>query len=242
MRRRGFTLMEVLIAISLLSLLSVGILLTMRVGLSALERTNRHLIANRRVTGAQRAMEQQVANFMPVVADVVNELQAAPEKVPFFQGEPQSMRFVSGYSLQEAARGYPRILEFQVIPGSEGRGVRLVVNEHLYTGPRSAGFFCLGRRPDPATGAPVAMFRPIETGPDSFVLADRLEFCRFSYLNGPEPPAPGLWVSMWIKPIWPKAVRIEMAPLAEDAGQLRPTAMTAAIHVDRTPVFDYGDF
>ena len=54
------------------------------------------------------------------------------------------MRFVSSYSLQQGARGLPRILEFQVIRGEEGKGVRLVVNEQPYTGPRSAGFFVLG--------------------------------------------------------------------------------------------------
>jgi CheY-like chemotaxis protein len=91
-------------------------------------------------------------------------------KAQFFQGEPQSMRFVSTYSLQEAARGLPRILEFQVIPGEGGRGVRLVVNEQLYSGPAAAGFFCLG------PGGDSFRFRPIEIGPRSFVLADRLSF------------------------------------------------------------------
>jgi hypothetical protein len=233
--------MEVLIAVSLLSLISVGILTTLRMGLNALEKTNRKLIANRRVTGAQRALEEQVANFIPVVADVAPDLQTPPEKIPFFQGEPQSMRFVSSYSLQEASRGYPRILEFQVIPGDEGKGVRLVVNEHLYTGPRSAGAFCLGRRTDPSIGLPVLRFRPIEIGPGSFVLADRLAFCRFQYLTPPVPPDPETWVSQWVRPGWPAAVRIEMAPIDEDASQLRPTAMTAPIRVDRNPVYQYAD-
>ena len=52
-----------------------------------------------------------------------------------FQGDPQTMRFVSSYSLTEAARGLPRLLEYQVIPGEDGNSVRLVVNEIVYTGP-----------------------------------------------------------------------------------------------------------
>jgi general secretion pathway protein J len=239
--QRGFTLMEVLIAVSLLSLISVGILTTLRMGLSALEKTNRKLISNRRVTGAQRALEAQVANFMPVIAQVTPGFQAPPERIPFFQGEPQSMRFVSSYSLQEASRGYPRILELQVIPREEGDGVRLVVNEHLYTGPLGAGLFILGRHIDPITGAGTVQFRPIEIGPGSFVLTDRLAFCRFSYLTPPVPPDPETWTAVWTRPGWPRAVRVEMAPLDEDAAQLRPTAMTAPIHVDRTPIFDYAD-
>ena len=62
----------------------------------------------------------------------------------FFQGEPQSMRLASTYSLQQGERGLPMILEFQVIPGEDEQGVRLVVNEHWYTGPRGAGIYCIG--------------------------------------------------------------------------------------------------
>ena len=53
-----------------------------------------------------------------------------------------------------------------MIQGAEGRGVRLVVNERLYTGSASAGAFCLGYSFDPATGIRTPLFRPIETGAD----------------------------------------------------------------------------
>ena len=52
--RAGVTLMELIIAISLLSLLSVGLLMAMRVGLNAMEKSNNRIMANRRVSGAQR--------------------------------------------------------------------------------------------------------------------------------------------------------------------------------------------
>ena len=157
-------------------------------------------------------------------------------KMPFFQGEPQSMRFVSSYSLQESARGLPRILEFQVIPGKDGEGVRLVVNENLYTGPASAGFFCLGKGPESF------LFRPIEIGARSFVLADRLAFCRFTYQEAPPPPAPVKWTPSWVLPRWPGAIRIEMAPLDEGGPRLQPVSITARIHVTRYPIFEYGDY
>ncbi len=240
--RNGFTLIEVLIAVSLLGLLSVGILTTLRMGVTSLEKTNRRLIANRRVTGAQRALEQETANLIPVQAALGQDLQSPGERVPFFQGEPQSMRFVSSYSLQEASRGYPRILEFTIIPGDENRGVRLVVNEHFYTGPRSAGIFCVGRMVDPITSRPMLRFRPIETGPQSFVLADRLAYCRFLYMSGETPPDPYTWMPVWTREGFPRAIRVEMAPLVEDAMGLRPTTMTATIHVDRLLPFQYADF
>ena len=71
MKRSGVTLIEVMIAVSLLSLLSLGILTSLRVGMGALQRTDRRLMDNRRVAGAQRILEQQLAGFIPVVAVAV---------------------------------------------------------------------------------------------------------------------------------------------------------------------------
>src|SRR4051794_12607344 len=149
----GVTLIELLIAVTLLSLLSVGMLFAMRVGLNAMGKTNDHFNSDRRVLGVERILTEQIAGFVPATGLCSPDPQIAPSPVPFFQGEPQTMRFVSTYSLQEAARGYPRILEFQVIPGENGQGVRLIVNEHLYTGPLSTGILCAGTGPDPVTRA-----------------------------------------------------------------------------------------
>ncbi len=86
------------------------------------------------------------------------------DAISFFQGQPQSMRMVSTYSLQEAWRGQPRILEFQVIPGEEGRGVRLMVNEYPYTGPLAAGQSCVGMMVDPNSGLQRSAIPPDSSG------------------------------------------------------------------------------
>ncbi|MGC8793645.1 MAG: PulJ/GspJ family protein [Bryobacteraceae bacterium] len=240
MNRRGVTLLELLIAVTLLSLLSVGILMAMRVGLDAMHKTNSRLMDNRRVARAQRILEEQIAGFIPLVADCMPAPERPRVRMPFFQGEPESMRFLSSYSLEEGARGYPRILEFQVIPGENHRGVRLVVNERLYTGPASAGMLCMGMGPDPLSGAQVPLFRPIEVGPYSFVLADRLAFCRFWYRQAP-PPAPERWVARWVQPQWPRAIRIEMAPLEPDPSRVQAMELVAPLRVNKIPMTDYVD-
>jgi prepilin-type N-terminal cleavage/methylation domain-containing protein len=240
--RSGVTLIELLISISLLSLLSVGILMAMRVGLNATERANARLMANRKAVGAQRLLEQEIAGLMPEDARCMTDSDAPGPAIPFFQGEPESMRFVSSYSLQEGARGYPHIVEFQVIPGEKGQGVRLVMNERLYTGPVSTGFFCLGLAPDPESGLAAPQFRPIEIGPGSFVLADRLAFCRFLYQELKPVPILEAWTPHWIKPQWPSAIRIEMGPLADDASAIKPMTVTLPVRVNRVPLTQYADY
>lgn len=234
------TLIEVLIAVSLLSLLSVGMLFSIRAGLTAMESSNRRIVANRRAVGAHRILEQQVAGFLPVLAKCgSNAMGASGAPVPYFQGSPGVMRFVTTYSLQGAARGVPQMVEIFVIPGQDGQGVRLVVNETPYTGPVGAGFLCGPVRGDPEAGVALPVFPPVQASPLSFVLADRLRGCRFFYLESIE-PSPEKWVPRWTRmDLWPKAVRIEMAPLELDASKVPPLTFTGLIRPNRMPQENY---
>jgi general secretion pathway protein J len=233
--RRGITLLEVLIAITLLSLLSVGMLMAMRIGLSTFRRTNDHLMENRRVAGAQRILEQQIEGLIPVTA-VCGPGGGPGERFGFFGGAADSLRLVSGFSLQGAWRGQPQILELFVIPGEQGRGVRLVVNETPYTGPANAGSRCVAM----ADGVP--RFPTAIAGPATFVLADGLASCRFSYLGAsPKPDEPDIWTPNWNRRGWPKAVRVEMAPLDPQPARLQPITVTAPVRIFRNPETPYVD-
>ena len=244
MRQRaesGVTLMELLIATTLMSLLSAGIVVSLRVGLSAMNKADSKLMANRRVASIERILEEEIGSVMPVTADCQARAEAPAGKISFFQGEPESMRLVSTYSLHQGARGMPMILEFHVIQGERGEGVRLIVNEHPYTGPRGAGLFCLGMGPDPLTSAPSPQFVPIDVGAGSFVLADKLAYCRFSFRDLMPAPELERWIVHWIKPVLPSAVRVEMAPLTSDPARLEPVTLTIPIRVTRLPLEPYDN-
>jgi prepilin-type N-terminal cleavage/methylation domain-containing protein len=241
-RQSGVTLIEVTIAITLLSMLSLGMLATIRMGFDALHHTDARLMQNRRVAGAQRLLEQQLGGFMPVKALCSGGPDAAQTPFVFFEGQPQSMRLVSTYSLNEAWRGQPSILELQVIPGDAGIGVRLIVNEIPYTGPLSAGQSCLSVGADPVSGLSMPQFRPIQPSPQSFVLADKLAWCRFSYLEQAKLPDIEHWRPDWVIPRWPIGLRVEMAPLEDNPARLRPLTVTTALPVTRLPDVAYADY
>ena len=247
MRRRrstaGVTLMEVLIAVTLLSLLTVGMAMAMRVGFNAFAKTDGKLMDNRRVAGAQRILEQEIGGMMPIVLPCLGGADAAGgARFALFQGEPQVMRLASAFSLQQAWRGQPQILELFVIPGDDGRGVRLVVNEIPYH-PVAAGRLCAGFVADP-NGAGLTHYLPPRTSEHSFVLADKLAYCRFSYLQHPVPDItlPQLWLPNLAYQGWPQAVRVEMAPLEGDPSLLQPTSITVPLRVYRAPEIQYGDY
>jgi prepilin-type N-terminal cleavage/methylation domain-containing protein len=232
MKERGVTLLEVLIAVTLLSVLSVAMFMAMRIGLNSFAKADTRLMDNRRAAGAQRIVEDQIEGLMPVMATCVGTAGGAGPRIPFFQGEPEVMRLVSAFSLQGGWRGQPQILELFVIAGENGRGVRLVVNETRYTGPLGAGRFCTGPR----------QFVPVNAGATSFVLADKLAYCRFRYLRpGPTPVQPPEWVGTWTTQTWPQAVRIDMAPLEANPSRVQPISVVAPVKLHRSPEIRYED-
>jgi len=143
MRRReaGVTLIELLVAVTLLSLLSLGMVMAMRVALAAYAKTETKLMDNRRVAGAQRMVQQELEGMLPAfVLCGANSQGATGSRAVLFQGAANSLWMVSTFSLQQGWRGQPQILQLFVIPG-EDSGVRLVVNEIPYTGARGAGLY-----------------------------------------------------------------------------------------------------
>ena len=239
----GVTLIEVIVAVTLLSVLSVAMLFAMRIGLMTFQKANGKLMENRRVAGAQRILEDQIEGLMPVVAPCAGMEGGGGPKFSFFQGQPQILRLVSAFSLQQGWRGQAQILEMAVIPGEKGVGVRLIVNELPFTGPANAGRLCRGMVPDPEMGTPIPQFAPVEASPSSFVLADKLEFCRFYFLTpNRQPSLPPAWQPSWSMPGWPRGVRIEMAPLQLDSSTLQPITVTAPIRLHLSPEIPYVDF
>src|SRR6185437_10387932 len=113
-RDAGLTLIEVLIAVTLLSMLTVGMAIAMRVGLSAFAKTDEKLMDNRRVAGAQRALQNELEGLMPVAVRCTGGGQAAGFQFPMLQADEDRLRLVSTFSLQQGWRGQPQILEMFV--------------------------------------------------------------------------------------------------------------------------------
>jgi hypothetical protein len=117
-----------------------------------------------------------------------------------------------------------------VIPG-EQQGVRLIVNETPYA-PLLAAALCTGG----------GHFASVAVGPKSFVLADKLAYCRFSYFGpGATPVEPITWKPAWGGNKWPMGVRIEMAPLEPDPSRVQPISVTVPLQLLRSPEVEYHD-
>ena len=240
--RAGVTLIEILVAVSLLSLLTAGILITMHLGLNTMDKTDARLVHNRRVVNARKIIESEVDGFRFTMATFRPQI-GTLRTITFFEAQPQSMRFVSSYSLQDAWRGQLQIAALRVVPGENNQGVRLILNEMPYTGPVQAGQSIAGIDQDPETHIQITRYAPpVVAGPESFVLADRLELCRFWYLEPERGAIPQSWRADWIRPeVLPLGIRIEMAPLDKTGADLHVSTVTVKLNVNLAPGAQYAD-
>jgi prepilin-type N-terminal cleavage/methylation domain-containing protein len=215
-KQAGFTLMELMISITLVAAIATGMLLAMRGGLLSLNKTQTRLDENRRALGVQRILSLQLAGAMPARTGCNGQLS------PYaFRGTATALQMVSTYSIAEGSRGAPQIVEYQVAP-DEGATLKLIVYERLYAGPASTAGFC-------------ADSVVLQGSPQPFVAASHLAYCRFSYfqMNPDTQFRGGSWIGEWAAPTMPSAVRIEMAPAVPDPNRLPIVAITAPLYVNR---------
>jgi prepilin-type N-terminal cleavage/methylation domain-containing protein len=239
---RGVTLLELMIAITLVAGLSTGMLMAMRTSLLTYDKTAKRLESNRRFVKTQQMLSDQISAVMPVQGVCLGDAGQTVGIPSFLSGSEGMLRLVSSYSIAEGSRGYPQIVEYRVIPEQPGT-VRLVATERPYTGPQSTMPYC-GNEPAQSavelSGAPSAAV--VQSG-GSYVLAEHLAYCRFSY-HEPynqnrfiETP----WLPLWDKPLLPAGVRIEMRAATPNTGGLSVLGVTVPIQVNRDPRMVYVD-
>jgi len=240
----GLTLIEVLVAVTIVGLLMVAISSSLNIGLRGMESANRYLELNRKVSRTQDILERQILNLVPSSAACLLDTPQSPQPIPFFQGEPTSMRFISTYSLEGGDRGYPFILEFTAIGGDPKKsppGFRLIVNELPYQGPLSAGQVCFGLKYNQAIQTMAPAFAPIQPRPTSYVMADRLLQVRFRYQRPGIAPEQPTWVDFWTFKELPLAIGVELTPLPGEVNGPHAVSLVLPLPVNRRPDKKYED-
>ncbi len=221
----GFTLIEMMISVTLVAAIIGGLLMAMRTGLTAYQKVNERLEANRRAMGLDQALHRQLGGMIPVLM----QCPGGPT-VGAFSGDQASVRFVSSASLAEGTRGYPRVVEYAVVPDAQG-GLRLMMNERIYAGPASLLPLC-------ANGA----FLPVQITPQSVEMAGRMAYCRLAYRQPVvDSPMGAEWMPLWQSTDLPRAVRIEMLPLASDPAHLPTLTVNVPLHLNRQLLYPYAD-
>lgn len=232
----GLTLIEILVAVTLLALLSAGMIGALSMSAGSWSQARERLTLDRRIATANQLLYAQFAAVTPVLMQP-RAITGAPP-APFFHGEPQQMRFVSSYSLESGPRGGLVIVELNVQQTKDGQ--RLVLTQSPYRGPLSTGRYATGVDRDGPNGLRI-LFSPVQPRSDSLIVADQLETCTFEYQREPRGPADSAeWLPAWGDPNQlPAAVRVLLSPAKEEP-RLQPVSITAEVRARYAPPFGPG--
>lgn len=194
---RGFTLMELLVATTLLALLSLTVLLGMRIGFRAWEKAERRL--------AEEAEEAAVEEYLgrALASTVAYKAMPAEEKPPRefvpFQGTSQGARWLSTYSTGWQERSGLVLVECFV--AGEGNHGRLVVEQFPVRGDANlARGMLAGVEVDPESGRTRVVYQPFDVdsgAPESSArtLVADVPRARFEFLK--VTPRESSWQDTW---------------------------------------------
>jgi len=224
----GMTLIEVVVAVTLLGLLSTGLVMSFQMGVDAWRDTRDRLTVDRRIATANQILNSALVGMIPIKGAAPDGPDARGRRFLFFQGEPHSMRFVTSFSVTEGMRGGLQVIELQVVSSPGGR--RILLNQSPFMGPLALARFVDGFFNDPDLGGTRPRYRPIVPYATSLVIVDELEDCSFWYLERPRGRDP---VTTWL-PVWtklrelPEAVAINVLPRIE-GNRLRPVSLSVPV-------------
>lgn len=224
-QQTGFTLMEMLVAMTIVSLLATTILFGWRIAAAAWGRASELTEEQRRASAVNQVLLLQMAEMLPV----------APSTRPgarnvFFQGEASTARFLSRYSLVNRSRSGIYRIEYQIADRSDGLH-ELLLNEVPVSGPSDFGSLLTGVEQTPQ--GMLARFAPFQRTPQTRVLLDDLSEAHFEYYRPATLVSSAAWVRQWVGQgnELPRAMAIRFTPRPA-AGRLQPGSIVASVEND----------
>lgn len=207
-RARGFTLVELLLAITLMSMLLALAYGGLRASTRATDKGQVVLEESSRMRMAHQFVRKQLNQILPLAYEQDDE----KKERKFFEGNRTNIRFVGpmpGY----LSFGGPQVQELSIVPGEYGQA--LVLSHALLQGFEEANLY---------ERAPI-------------LLIDHIEDAWFSFLGVDEFDELAGWTSDWADPeTLPKAVSLEI--LFEEDVVLEWPLLTASVRIDASALQD----
>jgi general secretion pathway protein J len=177
----GFTLLEILVAVTLLGLLMAALFGGVRLGVRAWEASETRLDADARLTAVQDFLRERLTEaYLPETSV------AGVEAGPGFQGEPDRLSFVT-LMPEHLGAGFDRML-LALTAASDGSDL-------------SVEWWPAELGEDPAAARDALRSR---------VLLAHVAELRLAYFGTPEPDRPPAWSEVWSQPLLPLLVRVQL--------------------------------
>jgi general secretion pathway protein J len=223
--QHGVTLIELLVAITLLGFVSLGLLFAMRIGIGAWQHGDARMAADRAVVTAGDLISAQLAGAQARnVGWGVRE-----QRVSFllFDGAADRLQFLTRYSVAGRERGGSYLAEYWFEHNARNE-CRLLYNEYPFRSDNDAAAVVEQLTQD-RMGQVVVQYRAPHAGPNTRILYTGLHDCAFEYLIDSN-DRPVYWGKFWPGDprFLPHAVAVRFS--GSEAGGIAPVATVAMIN------------
>lgn len=175
----GFTLMELLVSMTLMGFVAVAILFGFRIGTNAWAKGGANLERLRTTQATYDLLNRQIGSMKDYYS--VQKLKEAPVELLLFQGTAEGMRFVSNFSFKSRSAGGLWLVEYFAMKSKEPEQVDLMLNETRLPPDEALAQSVFRDIEIGEDNRPVVRFPSFRQGPDSMRLVEGAQEIQFQY-------------------------------------------------------------
>ena len=192
---KGFTLLELLIGITLMAMVMAALLVGLRLANRAWQQGEARLREGHLEQERQAFLAEQISSFRPYAVNSTDP--NLPGNFLVLQATASVLRFVTTYSSSLRNRSGLTLAEYAIVPGS--RGSAIVLRESPIRDDDAVFRRLVERvRHDPETGETIVRYRPFAVRESDLRLMTGLGSASFEYLDLHPKGADGpRWLAQW---------------------------------------------
>ena len=222
----GFTLMELLVSMSLIGLLAVAIHFGFRIGVNAWAKGDDGLQHVRTIQATFDLLTRQLGSMVPYYSQ--QKVQASPAEVLVYQGTERGMHFVTTFSSRSRNAGGLRLTEYFSFPSKDKKAKAFIINERALPDDEELSQSLFSNISKAEDNTVVVKFFEFRVRPDSIYLIEGLDNVQFHYF-------------------WPQdseAVNSNVTGVSTKKKErdLLPTGVEIRLHWNETGIFSTRDF
>jgi prepilin-type N-terminal cleavage/methylation domain-containing protein len=176
-REDGFTLLEIIVAVTLVAMMAVGLWSVLRISINSWKRGTDFIDANQRNRSILDLVKKQMASIYGLMAPV--DLASGGSTYPIFAGSEDSVQFISLNSLRFLQNPGLTMVSYDVARDAKG-GLALVEREAQYLGMDPSREGILDRKDDTV-----------------LTIFDNLSSFSFEYFDPGAQDRPPQWMKEW---------------------------------------------
>ena len=220
----GFTLLEMLISISLIAMLMLTLLIGLRIGTRAWQRGEARLEQTHIEAERTAFLADQVSSLVPYAVTVSGE--GLTGTFTMLEAREDCLRFVTRHGSAFGNQSGLMLAEYGIVEGSAARVDVLLRETPILDDGALLRRLVRSVDHDPETGAAVIAYQPFDPRATDLRLMTGLRAARFEYLDLRPPNGQGaLWLPRWTgrqDALYPDAIRLRWEQAGQSGEQLMP--------------------